>query len=259
MVGAYDQRETLQVPEERIVEMMRSDLGAMDMLDIGVGGGRTSVRFAPLVRSYIGIDYSKAMIEACRARLGKSMPQARFEHGDATCLDSYGDASFDFILFSYNGIDYVSEDGRAKVFAEVMRVLRSDGYFCFSTHNIHWTRQMNLLRDQWSIRPIRTIRRIAGWIKWWWGFGRHLDRSEIAELPYAIINDGAHGCRLNTYYVNPSFQILSLKRCFREVRVVTLTTGNVVDSSEDLSLMRDPWLYYLCRGPLSTGSMQSYS
>ena len=44
----------------------------MDVLDLGVGAGRTSFTFAALVRTYIGIDYAQAMVEICRSRFGEN-------------------------------------------------------------------------------------------------------------------------------------------------------------------------------------------
>lgn len=258
VVGSYYRRDALQLPEERVLELLGSNLSSMDMLDVGVGGGRTTVRFAPLVKSYIGIDYSSSMIAACRKRFAESMPRAHFEEGDATCMNAFGDDSFDFVLFSYNGIDYVSEEGRAKVLCEVTRVLRGGGYFCFSTHNILWTRYMNLLRDQWTIRPNRAIRNVAQWMKWWRDHGRYLDRTELAGLSHAIINDGAHDCSLRTYYVNPSFQVENLNRYFRKVTVVTLKTGDFLEYGSDLTAIQDPWLYYLCHDPIVADVPQSY-
>ncbi len=38
----------------------------MDMLDMGVGGGRTTKYFAPLVRFYIGADYAFPMLKSAK-------------------------------------------------------------------------------------------------------------------------------------------------------------------------------------------------
>ena len=75
----------------------------MKMLDIGVGGGRTTLHFAPLVKEYVGIDYSQNMIKACQERFA----QVSFQTADARSMGIFKDSTFDFILFSYNGIDYI--------------------------------------------------------------------------------------------------------------------------------------------------------
>ena len=39
------------------------------MLDIGVGTGRTTMHFAGLVKEYVGVDYSSALIQACPEKI----------------------------------------------------------------------------------------------------------------------------------------------------------------------------------------------
>jgi ubiquinone/menaquinone biosynthesis C-methylase UbiE len=103
------------------------------MLDLGVGGGRTTAHFAALAGSYLGVDYSEEMVRACTVRF----PHLRFMQADARAMPQCADASFDFVLFSYNGIDYVEETGRQRVLDEVRRVLSPHGSFAFSTHNLN--------------------------------------------------------------------------------------------------------------------------
>jgi ubiquinone/menaquinone biosynthesis C-methylase UbiE len=64
----------------------------MNMLDIGVGGGRTTKYFFPLAKEYVGIDYSPEMIQACK----KKFPELRFEVADVRNLSLFGDGHFDF-------------------------------------------------------------------------------------------------------------------------------------------------------------------
>ena len=68
VVRAYEQENELQKPEEVVLTMLKDRLKDMRMLDIGVGAGRTTFHFAPLVKEYIGVDYSHKMIEACKRR-----------------------------------------------------------------------------------------------------------------------------------------------------------------------------------------------
>lgn len=56
----------LQKPEEAVLNELRAKLQKMKMLDIGVGAGRTTHHFASLAKEYVGVDYSKNMIRACR-------------------------------------------------------------------------------------------------------------------------------------------------------------------------------------------------
>jgi SAM-dependent methyltransferase len=103
-----------------------------DVLDVGVGGGRTTEHLAPGARYYLGVDYSAAMIEKCRARF----PGLDFAVADATNLSTIGDDSFDLSVFSFNGIDCIPSDaGRIAALRELRRVTRPDGFIVISSHN----------------------------------------------------------------------------------------------------------------------------
>jgi SAM-dependent methyltransferase len=102
------------------------------VLDIGVGGGRTTPFLAGKASRYLGLDYANSMVEASQRRF----PDVEFRCEDATKLDSISNASFDVVVFSFNGIDYVpTDEGRRNCFAEVFRVLVPGGKFIFSSHN----------------------------------------------------------------------------------------------------------------------------
>jgi ubiquinone/menaquinone biosynthesis C-methylase UbiE len=93
------------------------------VLDLGVGGGRTTHSLAPHASLYIGIDYSRAMIEICQDRF----PHHQFEPGDARDLSRFPAEWFDFVLFSYNGIDFVDHADRLQVLKEIARVSHLGG------------------------------------------------------------------------------------------------------------------------------------
>src|SRR5678815_4232288 len=54
----------------------------MKILDVGVGGGRTTRYLAALASHYVGIDYAPAMISACREKF----PDLDFRVGHADDL-----------------------------------------------------------------------------------------------------------------------------------------------------------------------------
>ena len=60
------------------------------ILDIGVGAGRTTGLLQALSTEYVGIDYTAAMVGACRA----SHPQARILHMDARDLSCFDENQF---------------------------------------------------------------------------------------------------------------------------------------------------------------------
>ncbi|HEX4433503.1 MAG TPA: class I SAM-dependent methyltransferase [Acidimicrobiales bacterium] len=102
------------------------------ILDIGVGTGRTVPLMALLTDEYVGVDVSSEMVAACR----RNYPNKDIRRVDARDLSEFQDRSFDFVLFSFNGIDNICEDHERKgVFREVHRVLDSDGLFLFCSLN----------------------------------------------------------------------------------------------------------------------------
>lgn len=106
------------------------------VLDVGVGGGRTTAYLAPKARHYVAVDYCEAMVVAARAKY----PQLEFHCADACDLSFLADGSFDVVVFSYNGIDNIpSVAARLACLREVARVLKPRGHFVFSSHNAHMT------------------------------------------------------------------------------------------------------------------------
>src|SRR5688572_13594767 len=59
IVSFYANTNALRKPEETIFRMLSAVLPTMTMLDIGVGGGRTTRFFAPVTKQYVGMDYSE--------------------------------------------------------------------------------------------------------------------------------------------------------------------------------------------------------
>ena len=134
-------------------ELMKGEITAFDIarpvweggrvLDMGVGGGRTTETLAKSAAAYVGVDYSQAMVDVASARY----PAQDFRQADARDLSAFADESFDFVLFSYNGLDCVGHADRLQVLAEVHRVVRPGGVFMFSSHNIDWVYRRRILGD----------------------------------------------------------------------------------------------------------------
>ena len=103
------------------------------LLDIGVGGGRTTRLLRLVSADYTGVDYAPDMVELARSR----HPGANLLVEDARTLALFPAARFAAVTFSYNGIDSVGHEDRARVFASVRRVLRPGGCFAYSTLNRH--------------------------------------------------------------------------------------------------------------------------
>jgi ubiquinone/menaquinone biosynthesis C-methylase UbiE len=106
------------------------------MLDIGVGGGRTTEVFSKVSQTYIGIDYSKNMITICQKKF-KNNSNLFFTFADARDLKIFHDNSFDFILFSHGGLDVVDHSDRLHILNEIRRVAKRNALFSFSTSNLN--------------------------------------------------------------------------------------------------------------------------
>lgn len=138
-VGVYGKANgrlaNLFAPEIEIFKTLSKDR-RLKVLDLGVGAGRTTKYLAELSIEYVGIDYSKGMIEIAKHKY-KDYNNVKFYVADAQNLNFLEDEYFDFIIFSYNGIDYVDYDSRIKIFKEIYRLTKFGGRFCFSTHNLN--------------------------------------------------------------------------------------------------------------------------
>jgi len=99
------------------------------ILDVGVGAGRTTWILPLLTERYVAIDYTPKMVEAAR----RNHPDRDIRVGDARDLREFDDASFDFVMFSYNGIDALAHEDRRTSLAEFRRVLIPGGILMFST------------------------------------------------------------------------------------------------------------------------------
>ena len=121
-----------------------------DILDLGVGGGRTTGYLSAIARRYVGVDYAPDMIEVCRVKY----PSLDFRTADAIDLSIFPDGSFDAVVFSFNGIDYiVPNTGRERCLQECHRVLRTGGTLVFSSHNPRAV----FVRPLWNQQRVRTF------------------------------------------------------------------------------------------------------
>lgn len=119
------------------------------ILDLGVGGGRTTAWLARRASKYIGVDIAAAMVEACQARF----PELKFVLGDAADLSAFADESFDAVVFAFNGIDYVIPAASRRACLEhIYRVLKPKGVVVFSSHNPGAI----VVRQGWNGERLRT-------------------------------------------------------------------------------------------------------
>jgi len=247
IVKGYSGGEGLQKPEETILNELRNKLPNMKMLDIGVGAGRTTKYFAPLAKLYVGVDYSEKMIKICQQRYRGFPKELSFEVADARALKSFESNYFDLVLFSFNGIDYMSHQDRLTALREISRVTKNGGFFCFSTHNLNIA--FKLCTFRLSKNPVKLFMETRRLIlmrllnkKSWKAL-----RKRVGRQKYMIFNDGAHNFRLKTYYVTPTEQIKQLTELeFSSIKIYGLLDGREIKNDSSLMSSMDGWLYYLC-------------
>jgi SAM-dependent methyltransferase len=241
LVRYYTQLQQLQPAEQGILARLKDQLPTMAMLDLGIGGGRTTQHFWPRVGQYTGIDYSAEMIAACRARFGRPGPNLAVM--DARDLSAFADNSFDLIWFSFNGIDYVSHADRLKILREVHRVGKSGAYFVFSSHNLRGMAQTFDYRQHFSLNPLTTYVNLVMWglLRW---FNRGLQIADLAKADHLILRDESHNFALQTYYIDPTAQIQQLEFGFRHIDIYPWTQTTPVKGLDDPDLTSPLWLYY---------------
>jgi SAM-dependent methyltransferase len=198
VVNWYGSMTGLTPVEQQVFDANASALG--NVLDIGIGGGRTTDYLLHKCVSYIGIDYSKGFVEL----VSQKYPKADIRHMDARNLEAFESNSFDLVNFSFNGIDYVEPDGRKKVLSEICRVLKPRGIFFFSTHNKDHS---TFNKPAWSNPANSFFTNLKTFVKLLPHFPRHLKhkKNEHIQKEYAIINDSAHNYNLLTFYTSPAF------------------------------------------------------
>jgi ubiquinone/menaquinone biosynthesis C-methylase UbiE len=198
----YGQWEGLFPGEQVLLEVYRDRIEGQRVLDLGCGGGRTSPWLHALASAYLGVDYSAKMIEVCRARY----PELAFRQGDARNLELLGDASFDIVLFSYNGIDTMPHTQRLQILAEVRRVLRDDGWFVFSSHSIEFRKIVVAFDRSGPITPAglwRNLKYLRSYLR--------VRRYQVRTSEYAILSDPRGGTRFLNYFISRTNQIAQLE------------------------------------------------
>lgn len=234
----YGQYEDLLPTEKVLLESHRERIVGRRVLDLGCGGGRTSPWLHALAAEYVGVDYSARMIEICRARY----PDLAFAQGDATNLAAFGDASFDFVLFSYNGIDTMSHAPRLKVMAEVRRVLRDDGWFAFSSHSIDY-RNIVTAFDRSAPLTAAGLRRNLKYLRSY----LRIRRYQVRTNEYALLSDPRAGSRQLTYFISRANQIAQLEAAgFVDTEILSWDGRRVSAAEPDRDSMA---FHYNCRKP----------
>lgn len=255
----YAKRNYLEKAEIAILDKLSPELANMEMLDMGVGGGRTTSYFAPMVKSYIGADYACQMIRICKE---KFKDKYIFNESDARSMQEYEDNSFDFVLFSFNGIDSFEHDGRLSALKEIRRVLKNNGYFCFSSHNLGWENLFDLFSFKLNNSANSSIQKNKNPISYLFYKLRKKFRIirlnflngslstknlmvRLKEIGYGHIYDSSLNGKARIYYITHSEQLRQLKTAgFKNI--FSYSRNGISTENED-ELNNGGWIYYLCQ------------
>lgn len=238
----YRKAEGLFEPEAVIFGKLDAEIRKGALFDIGIGTGRTTAYLAPRAASYIGCDYSRGMLERALPRF----PGTDLRHIDARDLSLFAPASFDIVVFSYNGIDYVDHADRLSILGEIRRVLKPGGAFVFSSHN-----RLNPVRKPWdlhnmelSAHPARLARGVLRYGLGIWN-GLRMQRRETHEPHFAILNDSERFYGMLTYYIHARDQVRQLEDAgFTGVECYGLNGQKIAPAQ---SRAQDNMVYYMAR------------
>ena len=245
IVDLYDRQHECEPPERGLMHLLGAELARMDMLDIGVGAGRTARHFGPAVRSYLGVDYSAGMIERCRLRF----PQFSFAVGDARRLDFVKDGSTDLVMFSFCGIDNADAGDRALILCEMVRVLRPGGVLVVSSHN---TNDIGSLLERYRFKFSLNPRQLYRSLYWWIVFFRHnphLAFGKLGDMPRVFTD--SHDYRSEVTYIRPAAQVAALRALgLVDIRCAERDSETYVECSDHvLARVGTAWLHYFARKP----------
>ena len=236
--------------EQAAFRCIADEVRGQPILDLGVGAGRTVPLLRQLSRDYTAVDYTPALVAACR----KKYPDVTVLDGDARDLSRFADHTFKVVVFSFNGIDAVNPEDRRKVLTEVHRVLRSGGLFWFSAHNKRGPGHGEGLRFgvdktrnplKLFVRALRAVKNAPRAAR---NYRRFLRLNEEKER-YSIMNASAHNHGLLIHYITLEAQLDDLEK------VGFAAAPLVFDNVRDRPFQRGDdtrhawWLHYVARKP----------
>jgi ubiquinone/menaquinone biosynthesis C-methylase UbiE len=238
VVDWYEELDFILKPEAAILKKITPVIKDKKLLDIGIGAGRTTKFLLEISSNYTGIDYTPRSAELAQ----KKFPAAKILCCDARDLRIFDDAAFEFVLFSFNAIDYMIHEDRMKVLSEIHRVLKPGGLFMFSTHNrdYRYFDKLPWQEGRYDLNHLKSCLHTFVHLPKHYRMKKH----EIRTDRYAIINDMAHGFSLLAYYISLAEQVKQLDEAgFAEIEAYDME-GNPTGHDSNF-----PWTYYLARRP----------
>jgi SAM-dependent methyltransferase len=230
--------------EAVILGSLKQEIQDQPILEIGIGGGRITEHLRLLSSDYTGVDYSEKMIEFCRHRF----PDLPLFVCDARNMSRFETEKFQTVMFGYNGIDEVGAGDRLLILQETYRVLKRNGIFIFSSHNLDWECIPSCFREGLSFRGgvFKSIRSnlarlrvyasgVANWCK-----VRILRKGQAIFLEY----EASPGIVLPVYYIGYQAQLSQLQFAgFREIQAISADGDPLDDQNHRKHFMN----FYIAR------------
>jgi len=169
------------------------------------------------------------------------MDHVTFTVGDARDLSRFDTGSFDFVLFSFNGLDCMGHGDRLATLAELRRVCAPTGFVCFSSNNL------GALSADFRLGPEQkknAYTRVCGLLQQ--VILRSLNRPQrtLVRKSHAMVRQSTHQFRLRLYWVHPSEQLKQLADAgFSYVELYAIDGRQIEPSEADDTGGR--WVYYL--------------
>ncbi|HEV3317491.1 MAG TPA: methyltransferase domain-containing protein [Candidatus Angelobacter sp.] len=230
--------------EAVILDTLREEIKDQPILEIGIGGGRITQHLRPLSADYIGVDYSEKMIEFCRHRF----PDLPLFVCDARDMSRFEAERFGTVMFGYNGIDEVGARDRVLILQEIHRVLKQNGVFIFSSHNLDWESVPACFREGLSFRGgvlksakgnIARLRVYASGLANWY-------RARISRQGHAIFleYEASPGISLPAHYISQQAQFFQLQSAgFRDIQAISADGEPLNDQNRRKHFM----IFYVAR------------
>jgi SAM-dependent methyltransferase len=193
-------------PSERELQLM-GDVQGLHILEIGCGGGQSSIALARQGASITGLDLSPEQIHHGQILAAQESVPVTFIQGSAEDLTNFTEGQWDVILSIY-ALQYVAD--MVACLAECRRLLRSDGRLIFSldhpVRSCFWDEEQQAetiypVRSYFDHRPLiwpfadtgvemRTIHRtVSQWVELLVGAGFRLQRLLEPPLPTDLVTE----------------------------------------------------------------------